>query len=124
MKSGSTVGKSIGRAISTKLARAVPIDASPFTSSLPLEITGTPPTSANIGERYSTHVHAACGNGPYHYYVASGELPKGIELHSHSGHITGVPVRVGLHAGIVIRVRDIGHAEAELPAFDIYISAS
>lgn len=89
-----------------------------------LSITGTPPTTANIGTAYSFTPSAAGGIAPRTFAIQSGTLPAGLSINASTGAITGTPTTAGASAGIVIRVTDAASATADLAAFTITVSAA
>ena len=68
----------------------------------PMTITSRALPAAALGRRYSADVHAVLGAPPLRWRIVHGRLPNGLRL-SKSGHITGVPIRVG-RATFTVRV--------------------
>jgi lysophospholipase L1-like esterase len=92
--------------------------------STPLAISGTPVTTANQNSAYAGFlVTARYGTPPYSFSLASGTLPAGMTLNAATGSPQGTPTTVETRTGIVIRVTDVAGATANLPAFQIAVSA-
>ena len=88
-----------------------------------LAVSGTPVTTATVGDAYTGFtVTASGGAGTYTYSVASGALPPGISLDISSGAVSGTPTDAGTFSGIVIRATDIVGNHVDLPAFTITVS--
>ncbi len=54
-----------------------------------LRITPIPEQSVIAGENYTLPLAATGGSLPYTWQLVAGELPPGLKLHSHSGHVAG-----------------------------------
>jgi hypothetical protein len=89
-----------------------------------LSISGTPPTTGQVGTAYSFTPTAAGGTGTKTFSLASGTLPAGLSINSSTGAVTGTPTTVGTATGLVIRVTDSTSATADLAAFSIAVSAA
>jgi hypothetical protein len=85
-------------------------------------ISGTPPTTARVGEPYSFRPVAMDGDGDALSFTAV-NLPLWASIEASTGRIAGTPRAgdEGTHAGIRVSVSD-GEATASLSAFSISVS--
>lgn len=89
-----------------------------------LSVSGTPVTTATQNVAYAGFtVAGADGVAPYAYTVHAGTLPTGITLDGGTGDVAGTPTVVETKTGIVIRATDALGATADLPAFQIAVTA-
>ncbi len=111
---GATITAKIGAAMSRK---AIESGASSFT------ISGTPVTTAQVGEAYAGFaVSAVGGTSPYTYSLGSGSLPPGLTLNTGTGAVSGTPTTAGTYSGIVLRATDAASATADLATFQIVVA--
>lgn len=91
----------------------------------PLEVAGTPVTTATVDTPYAGFtVQASGGVAPYHFTVYTGQLPTGITLHPQTGVVSGTPTVAETQTGIQIHVTDALNVSAYLAPFGIAVSAS
>ncbi len=74
---------------------AIVLSASCHRSKSYLNISATRLLDAQLSVRYSATLTARGGLPPYHWRIASGELPKGLQLNIVSGEVSGIPTEVG-----------------------------
>jgi hypothetical protein len=87
----------------------------------PLAISGTPGTTATIGQTYAAQFAATGGHGPYVFSVAAA-LPDGLSLDASSGRISGIPTTAGTTSGIVVSVRDVDGRTASAQPFGLAVT--
>lgn len=90
---------------------------------VPLSISGTPTTTAQIGTAYSFSPTASGGSGTKTFSLQSGTLPAGLSLNTSTGAITGTPTTAGTATNLVVRVTDTS-GFADLAAFSLAVSAA
>lgn len=90
----------------------------------PLDLSGSPVTSAQVGVPYSFSISASGGEAPYTYAVASGALPAGVTLSASTGLVSGTPTSEGTVSGIVLSVTDATSAVASLAPFSVTVAAA
>jgi hypothetical protein len=88
----------------------------------PPTISGTPPTSAQVGAAYSFTPTAADAIGAALTFSISNK-PSWATFSSSTGSLTGTPSSSGTASGISISVSN-GTASASLPAFSITVAAA
>jgi hypothetical protein len=91
-------------------------------ASEPLQISTSSLAPANTGEPYSASLVATGGSGPYHWNIASGSLPGGLQVSSSSGAISGAPLRTGTFT-FGISVTDAS-GQTALQNFSLLVSSS
>lgn len=95
---------------------------------VPLSISGSPITSAQIGVNYGSWAAVgAGGTGPYTYSLYSGAYPTGLSIDPVSGVSTGTPSVSGNFNNIGVRVTDSASptpATADLPLFNLSVAAA
>jgi hypothetical protein len=70
----------------------------------PMTIVSSALPVAARGRRYSANLYQVLGKRPVHWRVIHGHLPAGVHL-SRTGHLSGVPLRVGTYH-LTVRVTD------------------
>lgn len=86
-------------------------------------ITGTPPTSGQVGTAYNFTPATANGSGTKTFALSGGSLLAGLAFSTSTGAITGTPTAAGSMTGLVITVTD-STGSAALPAFSVTIAAA
>jgi hypothetical protein len=93
-----------------------------FSVALPtLMISGTPSSSASLGQPYSAQFAATGGDTHYAFSLASGTLPPGLSISS-SGLISGSPSVVGSYPGLSVMVADGSGDQTVSQAFSIAVT--
>ncbi|MET3527275.1 SwmB domain-containing protein [Phenylobacterium koreense] len=93
----------------------------------PLQISGTPDTSATEDAVYDGFtVTAFGGRPPYAFSLPEGQPPAGVGLSGAgpSRLFSGTPTEAGSFENIVIRVTDALGTTADIPAFDLTVAAA
>lgn len=85
-------------------------------------ITGTPPTTANVGTAYSWHPTGSDADGDTLTYSIANK-PDWADFNTSNGTLSGTPDVAGTTTGIVITVSDGKGGTASLPAFSISVTA-
>jgi hypothetical protein len=83
-------------------------------------IGGTPPTSAQVGQRYVFVPSAQDADGDQLRFVVKNR-PSWLNFSYQSGSLQGTPTEAGIWKGITVFVKD-GHATRALPAFSINVA--
>jgi Putative Ig domain len=83
-------------------------------------ISGTPSTSATVGQAYLFQPTASDADGDTLTFSITGR-PSWASFNQSTGRLSGTPTSAGTHGGIVISVND-GRATTALPAFTITVS--
>lgn len=86
----------------------------------PPQISGSPPTSAQVGVLYTFTPTAGDQDGNAITFSIVGR-PAWATFSPATGTLTGTPTAAGTHSGITLSVSD-GQASASLPAFSINVS--
>lgn len=85
-------------------------------------ITGTPPTTGQVGSAYTFTPTVAKGSGTKVFTLSSGTLLGGLSFNTATGAITGTPTVAGTMSGIVITVAD-SSGSASTMATNVVISS-
>jgi hypothetical protein len=85
-------------------------------------ISGTPATTAKVGEAYSFKPTASDPDGNSLGFTISNK-PAWATFSTSTGQLSGTPTAAGTHSNIVIKVSD-GKLTASLPAFSITVAAA
>jgi len=85
-------------------------------------ITGTPPTTGQVGTAYSFTPTVAKGSGTKTFTLSSGTLLGGLSFNTTTGAITGTPTVAGTMSGLVITVTD-SSGSASTMATSVVISS-
>lgn len=85
-------------------------------------ITGTPPTTGQVGTAYSFTPTVAKGSGTKAFTLSSGTLLGGLSFNTATGAITGTPTVAGTMSGLVITVTD-SSGSASTMATSVVISS-
>jgi hypothetical protein len=110
-----------GRASASLPAFSIRVDA-PTVTNRPPTISGTPPTSVEVGTAYSFRPSASDPDGDSLTFSVS-NAPSWLTLDSRTGRLSGTPTaaHVGRYQNIVISVTD-GRSTVSLPAFTITVA--
>lgn len=94
------------------------------TSNTAPKISGTPPTTATVGQAYSFRPTASDANGDTLSFSIANK-PAWASFSTSTGALTGTPAstNVGTTSNIVIKVSD-GKASTSLPAFSVAVASS
>jgi hypothetical protein len=96
--------------------------ASQGVSAATLTISGTPPTTATVGQTYSfTPTVTRASTRPLYFNIRN--KPSWLRFDSSTGAISGVPVRTGTWSSIRISVSD-GRTRVRLPSFSISVGSA
>lgn len=98
---------------------AVTVAAAPTAVS----ITGTPPTTGQVGTPYSFTPSVANGSGTKTFTLSSGTLLGGLSFNTATGAITGTPTVAGTMSGLVVTVTD-STGSASTTATSVVIASS
>jgi len=91
------------------------ITAGPNTSANPPKITTTSLPSGQEGVTYSAPLSLIGGVAPFQWSLASGSLPAGLAINSHTGTITGMAAAVGdFKVSVLVTDSDNSSANANL----------
>lgn len=94
------------------------------TASSSLSISGTPSSTATVGQAYTFTPTTTGGTSPYTYTMNAGTLPAGLSLNASTGQISGTPTTAATASGLVLRVTDNVGATADLGPFSITVAAA
>lgn len=108
--------------VTDNVAATANLAAFTLTVAVPLQITGTPATTATTGAAYSFTAVASGGTQPYSYAIVAGSLPTGLTLNTSTGNISGTASVTGTFPGIVIRATDALGRTADLTSFSLNVS--
>jgi len=111
------ISVSDGIAVSSLPAFSIRVDAANRAPA----ISGTPSTSATVGQAYLFQPTATDGDGDTLTFSITGR-PSWASFNQSTGRLSGTPTSAGSHGGIVISVDD-GRATASLAPFTITVSA-
>lgn len=99
--------------------RVASLDAFDLTVAAPVEIAGTPLTTATVGASYHFAVTGSEGTAPIGYTVHAGTLPAGATLDPDTGDVDGPTTAVETKTGIVLRATDAYGSVADLAPFNV-----
>ena len=88
-----------------------------------LALTGSPPTTGNVGTAYQGQFTTVGGVAPYTYRLLTGSLPTGLSLNATTGLISGNPLVAANKTGLSVQVTDADGAVATSSTFAINIGA-
>lgn len=100
-------------------SQAVTVAAAPTAVS----ISGTPPTTGQVGTAYSFTPSVANGSGTKTFTLSSGTLLGGLSFNTATGAITGTPTVAGTMSGLVVTVSD-STGSATTAATNVTIAAA
>lgn len=88
-----------------------------------ITISGTPPTTGQVGQAYSFTPTTANGSGTKSFTLSSGTLLGGLSFNTGTGAITGTPTVAGTMNGLVVTVND-STGSASTTATNVTIAAA
>lgn len=100
-------------------SQAVTVAAAPTAVS----ISGTPPTTGQVGTAYSFTPSVANGSGTKTFTLSSGTLLGGLSFNTATGAITGTPTVAGTMSGLIVTVTD-STGSASTTATSVVIASS
>lgn len=89
----------------------------------PISISGTPPTSGQVGTAYSFTPTTANGTGAKTFALSGGPLLAGLAFSTSTGAITGTPTAAGSMPNLVVTVTD-SSGSASTTATSVTIAAA
>lgn len=118
-----TTGTSAADAMATLNKALADIRSLQAVVGAPISISGTPPTTGQVGTAYSFTPATANGSGTKAFSLSGGPLLAGLSFSSTTGAISGTPTAAGSMPNLVITVTD-NTGSASTTATSVTIAAS
>lgn len=118
-----TTGTSAADALDTFNKMLADIKALQAPVVTPISISGTPPSSGQVGVAYSFTPSTSGGSGTKTFALSGGSLLAGLAFSTSTGAITGTPTAAGSMPNIVVTVTDSA-SSASTTATTVTIAAA